>query len=247
MIDKQKCLQLAHELIEIIEVDDDEQIKLVLDDLMKLHETELFGELGKLTRDLHDALSGFQIDSGFSNLAEKEIPDAKERLNYVITMTDDAAHKTLSAIEACFPVADDIENHAKELGGKWEKFRKRDMNVEEFRAMSADLENFLASTSKSTALMNSKLNEVLMAQGFQDLSGQIIRKVIKLVQDVEDNMVEIIRIAGKGMTPSDDSTTQEQQKIEKSELSGPAIPGMEEATIVSGQDEVDDLLSSLGF
>ena len=76
MIDKQKCLQLAHELIEIIEVDDDEQIKLVLDDLMKLHETELFGELGKLTRDLHDALSGFQIDSGFSNLAEKEIPDA---------------------------------------------------------------------------------------------------------------------------------------------------------------------------
>lgn len=243
-------LACAKTLVVSLEANDITASKKSLDNLIRLHETDLFRELGKLTRELHEALSGFQLDSDFSNLAQKDIPDARERLNYVITMTDDAAHKTLNAIEACFPIANKLESDANQLHDKWVRFRHRDMGIDEFRELSIELDHFLTKTTDNSTTLQTKLNEVLMAQGFQDLSGQIIRRVINLVQDVENNMVNLIRLSGQAITSdtyTDTDTDSQQNKEKEAALEGPLIPGIEVEGSVSGQDDVDDLLSSLGF
>ena len=89
--------------------------------------------------------------------------------------------------------------------------------------------------------MHASLSEVLMAQDYQDLTGQIIRKVITLVQNVEQKLVKLVRITGNKLDDSKGATD------DKKELSGPAIPGLDQGDQVTNQDDVDDLLSSLGF
>ena len=89
-----------------------------------------------------------------------------------------------------------------------------------------------------------------MAQDYQDLTGQIIRRVITLVQDVENSLVELVRITGQRMQPSavaEVSAEKEKEKEKDIEACGPAVPGVDKGDIVSSQDDVDDLLSSLGF
>lgn len=88
-----------------------------------------------------------------------------------------------------------------------------------------------------------------MAQDYQDLTGQIIRRVIALVEEVEGNLVQLVRISGQRIV--DDPQRSERKQSEASERmqkgEGPSIPGGDNEGVVSGQDEVDDLLSSLGF
>ncbi len=87
------------------------------------------------------------------------------------------------------------------------------------------------------------MNEVLLAQGFQDVTGQIIRRVIGLVQDVEESMVELIRLSGQPGSIQDDRSEQSTEP----HLEGPTVPGVEQGKMMENQDDVDDLLSSLGF
>lgn len=83
-----------------------------------------------------------------------------------------------------------------------------------------------------------------MAQGFQDLTGQIIRKVIALVSDLEEKLVELLRISGR---PQDEQQAEEKPEAKTPSAHGPAVPGVDKGDLVAGQDDVDDLLSSLGF
>ncbi len=223
----------------------------VIDELGRIREQSLFRELGKMTRQLHDSLTSFAVDSRMHSLAESDIPDAKARLNHVITMTEDSANRTLTAVESTLPIAEQLQRSAGDLHEKWGRFRNKDMNVDEFRSMSKEIDDFLSVTCDNAGQIHGNLSEVMMAQGFQDLTGQIIRRVINLVQEVEDNLVELIRLSGGIET----EVATEQMAAEKSAQDadlmqglGPRVPGTSEnAGSVSGQDEVDDLLSSLGF
>jgi len=239
-------LSHAQSLIESLESGDIDSVRQIMDDIASLRESDLFCEMGKLTRELHDSLNTFKLDTKLSGLAESEIPDAKERLNHVITMTEEAADKTLTAVEAAIPLSDEIKANGLELQARWDKFKDRKLSVEEFRELSKDLDNFFPQITEGSVILNDKLNEILMAQGFQDLTGQIIRRVITLVQDVEQGLVDLIKMssvpeaskAGKKATQEGLETTAE----------GPVIPGVAHASeTLDGQDDVDDLLSSLGF
>jgi len=218
-----------------------------IDELGRIREQSLFRELGKMTRQLHDSLTSFALDSRMQSLAESDIPDAKARLNHVITMTEDSANRTLTAVESTLPIAEQLQNSANDLHEQWERFRNKDMNVDEFRSMSKEIDAFLSVTRDNAGRIHGNLSEVMMAQGFQDLTGQIIRRVINLVQEVEDNLVELIRLSGSVETEAGDKATA-QQKNELMQGVGPQVPGVGDTSgSVSGQDEVDDLLSSLGF
>ncbi len=233
----------AQELISALEQNDKTSIDSLLDELTKQRETQLFQELGKLTRELHESMSNFKLDARISDLTEQDIPDAKERLNYVITMTEDSANRTMDAVEAALPVSENIKNRANELHNEWTRFRERDMNVDQFRQLSTDLDNFFPLINEGSTMVHDHLNKILLAQDFQDLTGQIIRRVITLVQDVETSLVDLIKIAGKRMAP-----VETDQEVDKIKAEGPQIQGLDDANdIVSGQDDVDDLLSSLGF
>jgi len=238
-------LQNAQQLVDSIESGDLDKARSIMDEIASLREMDLFCEMGKLTRELHDSLNNFKLDEKIAGFAEQEMPDAKERLNHVIDMTQEAADKTLTEVEAAIPLSDDIKTSSLELQSRWSKFKDRQLSADEFRELSHDLEEFFPKISSGTVALNNHLNEILMAQGFQDLTSQIIKRVITMVHDVEEGLVDLIRMSGS-------TVQQNEKKNESGELDitaeGPVVPGVAHASeTVNGQDDVDDLLSSLGF
>ncbi len=226
------------DLLACMEKGNEEDAIEIIDELTTIRETELYQDMGKLTRELHDAISNFGIDDSINIMAEKSIPDARERLNYVISKTDEAANSTLEAVEESIPICNDLNKRALELHGSWQKFTKRELSADEFRQLSKDIDEFFVKTY-DISKVKEHLTSVLLAQEYQDLTGQIIKKVINLVGEVEDKLVGLIQITGAPQIS--------EEKDDSSSLDGPPVPGIAHKDTVSGQDEVDDLLSSLGF
>jgi len=232
----------AKDLLGCLERNDEEGAREIIDELALVRETELYQEMGKLTRELHDSISAFGMDTQIVNIAKEEIPDARSRLRHVIKLTDEAANSTLTAVEECVPLCDDLKNRSSALYEKWKRFVQRDMDISEFREMSGLIGQFLEDNTRETEAVRTRLNDILMAQTFQDLTSQIIKRVIALVEDVESNLVNLIKLTGKGNAELDKLVHEEDLLAPK----GPPVPGVDKG-VVSGQDEVDELLSSLGF
>jgi len=211
----------------------------IIDELTSIRETELYQDMGKLTRELHDAISNFGIDDSINVMAEKDIPDARERLSYVISKTDEAANITLEAVEESIPICSDLDDKASDLHKRWKKFTHRELSADEFRALSKDIYAFFE-TTHGLSTVKEHLTSALLAQEYQDLTGQIIKKVINLVENVEGKLVGLIQMTGAPQLKRNDES-------DASSLDGPPVPGIAHSDTVSGQDEVDDLLSSLGF
>ncbi len=237
--------QRIQELARMAEQGNAEGTERLIDELTNMREQSLFNELGKLTRQFHEALNSFRLDARISNLAEKDFPDAKERLRYVITMTNTSADRSLTAAEESLPLCESIGSQAANFKDEWERFTRREMSADEFRTMSGRLIEFFDQISDGSDQLKNNLNEVIMAQDFQDLTGQIITRVISLVDEMEISLVELIRISGQNLAPHAEAEKKEEEDRIKAE--GPAVPGLDTEGTVSGQDEVDDLLSSLGF
>lgn len=251
MTDKQQAdssrVEQAKALAVALEENNHAEVERLIDALASERDSSLFLELGKLTRQFHDAMMSFALDNRVVELTEKDIPDAKERLNYVISMTEQAADTTLNAIEEALPVSEAMAVSVEDLSARWDKFLHREMPFEEFKAMSKEISEHFVNSRDGLTLIQGKLNEVLMAQGFQDLTGQVIKRVIDLVHDVEQNMVELIRISGKRFVP--EAKLAEPTEEEHLLGAGPVVPGVDDrkGNTMASQDDVDDLLSSLGF
>ena len=227
-------------LAQTIESGNEQEAARQLDELTSLREKTLFNDLGRLTREFHEALQSFRLDSRIASIAEQEFPDARERLNYVVSMTAQSANRTMTAVEESMPICEELET-AVSLKDEWNRFTARKMSADEFRDLSRRIGEFLERAGSGAPKLRNNLQEVLMAQDFQDLTGQIIHRVVQLVDEVERNLVELVRISGQGLQ-------QRKEETEEDRLapSGPPVPGVDQGA-VSGQDEVDELLSSLGF
>lgn len=237
-------LELARALVGHLEQGNVSAAGLVIAELAGFAESQLFHEVGRLTRELHDSIKSFVIEARLADIAETEMPNAAERLRYVIATTEQAAHTTLGAVEDSLPLADALRSDAHQLEEQWERFSNRQLAVEEFRELSAALSQFLHVTQANAEELHNKLSEVLMAQGYQDLTGQVIRKVIDLVDDVEHKLVELLRLSGSGPLRQPPSAEPSPANIV---THGPTVPGLQSGNEVAGQDDVDELLSSLGF
>lgn len=246
-------LELARRLVEHLEAGEHEAANEVIRQLRHPFERELFDELGKLTRDLHEALNSFRGDSRLVELTQEDIPDAKERLNYVVSMTEQATHRTLNALDEGIPLLESLHDRSAELTERWTRFRNRELSVEEFRAFALELDAFFVASGQETERVKALMSEIMMAQDFQDLTGQIIRRVIRLVQELEENLVGLIRLSSSRMEPAKTAAKQAEDEwaagLEASRGHGPIVPNTQDSTadVVSGQDDVDALLSSLGF
>lgn len=238
---KTQRLEKAEALVSALKAGKDADAEQLIHELSNPKESDLFMEVGRLTRELHEAINGFLLDSKIADMANVEIPDAKERLTYVITMTKDSADRTLTAVEQSLPIVDEFGKNSESLLKEWENLRARLLKKDDFAVLSNSLITFLTQAQEDSATLHQNLSDVLMAQDFQDLTGQIISKVINLVHDVEEKLVKLVRITGGRM----------EEKIkdhnDPKELEGPAVPGVNQGDQMNSQDEVDDLLSSLGF
>jgi len=231
-------INTARKFVSALESKDHKSANNLLNELNSSDRSVIFQEIGKLTRELHDTLSSFEMDMNISGITQNEIPDAKKRLAYVIEKTDEAANTTLNIVEKYIPVCESLEKNSEELSADWNRFIAKEMNADDFRSLAKKIPKYIDENKASYSEIKSGMNEIILAQGFQDITGQIIRKVICLVQDVEDNLIRVIKFTGAVTEGSDKN---------KDELEGPQVPGLMSSDAVNSQDEVDDLLSSLGF
>lgn len=232
-------LDLAKDFVEALKNDNHEQADEILAMIAAERESRLFEEIGKLTRQLHNSLTTVKLDSQLAGLAENDIPDARQRLNYVIEKTEESANRTMDAIEEILPLSETIRTRSTQLMDDWSRFQRREMDVTEFKKMGNELVKFLGELESGSGKIHAGLNRILLAQDFQDLTGQVIRKVIDLVQDVEASLVGLIRTTGVQAAPK--------RKVSATEAEGPQMNAQDKQNVVNGQDDVDDLLSSLGF
>lgn len=211
----------------------------------------LFQEVGKLTRTLHTAIKNFHIDSGFDENSVTEMSrmeDASERLNYVIKLTERAANRTMDMVEETMPISSSLGDTARQLKPDWERLMRREMKPEEFRVLYHSVATFLDMATSDASKIDANLSNILLAQDYQDLTGQVIKKVITLVQEVQTNLVHLVRMAGEiDQIAGIRHEPLERIVINPTQAEGPIINPEKRDDVVTGQDDVDALLSSLGF
>jgi len=238
-------LALAKDLVACLEDGRESDASRVLGQLGGGHEGQLYREVGCLTRELHETINCFVHESNLADIAHSEIPDAAERLAHVIRMTEDASNTTLSAVEDAMPLAQVLSNDSRRLVDALERLQRPGNDDLDCLAVGKDLESFLRDTQANADALNTRLSQVLMAQEHQDLTGQIIQKVIELVRDVEAKLIELVRLSGARKLQPGNSHKGDRKS--DTGVHGPIVPGVDKVDGVTDQDEVDDLLSSLGF
>lgn len=193
--------------------------------------------VGIMTRQVHEALSTVLGDASLRD-AVAEIPDARQRLNYIVSMTEQAASRVLNATDIAQPLQSEIESSANKLHGEWSQAFANQLSVEEFRRLAEETHRFLGQASANSRLTNEQLLEIIMAQDFQDLTGQVIKRVVKIAQTLETELLSLLlEVTPADMLPVRDGTL----------LNGPVVDAIGRDDVVTSQEQVDDLLDSLGF
>ena len=238
----------VEELADALRTEDETAFFAAVDHIVHMREPGMFKELRQLTGDLQKALERFSIESRLQDIAENEIPDARARLTHVISMTDEAAHRTLDLVEQSGPLAERTAQEAAVLIDAFDTFKSRASGAQGYETvlqsidglvpLMKSVEKFLPAVRSNSELIRRNLADVLLAQGYQDLTGQIIRSVMKLVEELEASLTELSRLSGDVV---------EHASMGENSGHGPAVPGVTKGEIASGQTDVDALLSGLGM
>ena len=197
----------------------------------------VFQRLGQMTRQLHDTLRELGFDRALEEAA-KAIPDARQRLAYVAQMTEQAASRVLNATDVAKPIQDRLQSQAMGLSSRWDRLLGGDLSVEEFKTLAGDTHAYLNEVPKQTEATSEQLMEIMMAQDFQDLTGQVIKKIVDLAQSMETQLLQVLIEA---MPPDMKAGAPEGL------MNGPAMNAAGRSDVVNSQEQVDDLLESLGF
>ncbi|OHV12032.1 protein phosphatase CheZ [Kushneria phosphatilytica] len=207
---------------------------------------ELIARIGQLTRALHENMRELGLDQEVERAAQA-IPDARDRLNYIATMTEQAAERALSATEVAQPLQDKIEAQANGLAERWDSWFEQPIELGDARELVADTRAYLAWVPDQTRATNAQLLEIMMAQDFQDLTGQVIKKMMDVIREIERQLVQVLI----DNIPEEHRERNRTQKAEatgpSSLLNGPQVAAEKGDDVVSDQSQVDDLLDSLGF
>jgi len=237
-------------LSEALRGSDEAAFFTAVDHIVRMREPQTLTEIRRLTGDLQKALERFGIESRLADIAENEIPDARTRLAHVIRMTDEAAHRTLDLVEQSGPLAERTAREAGALITSLKSYRERPSSgtgfeaavrsIDAFLPVVRAVEVFLPAVRTDSDQIRKNLADVLLAQGYQDLTGQIIRSVIKLVEELEEALASLTKLSG-------DIVEHTTLGEDPDKGHGPVVPGVTRGDVASGQTDVDELLSGLGM
>jgi len=194
--------------------------------------------VGHMTRALHESLRGLGLDKLIERAAH-DIPDARDRLDYVARMSEQAAQRVLNATDAAGPLQDKLDEDAKALSANWAHVTQSVFSEEQYRLLAAQTQQYLAQVHVSTSSTKGHLMDIMMAQDFQDLTGQVIKKVTSIAQSLEQQLVQLL----VDFAPAE----VRREVAESGLLNGPQINPDGNTEVVANQSQVDDLLDSLGF
>ncbi len=191
---------------------------------------EVFQQLGHITRQLHDTLSQLGVMPKLQSAAEG-LPDARSRLNYIAEKTGAAADKVLNSVDHAKTEHSHIAAETRRIAAA--------IVADPVKAVaSGAVMNFVGDVEAATARIDGHLTDIMMAQDFHDLTGQVVAKVVALASDLEDSLVKLLLQA---------APPEQAQKVEATLLNGPVVDPQGRTDVVQNQGEVDDLLASLGF
>lgn len=192
--------------------------------------------VGQMTRSLHESLRGL----GFDELAERatyDIPDARDRLDYVARMTEQAAQRVLNATEAAGPIQEQLHTDATSLSADWQAVLQQPFSEARYQALAQQTLIHLQTSCDASTQTRQHLMDIMMAQDFQDLTGQVIKKVTELAHGLEQQLLQLL----VDYAPADSK-----RETNTGLLNGPQIKATG-VDVVADQTQVDDLLDSLGF
>jgi len=194
----------------------------------------MFERLGGIVRLLHDSLRELGYDKALTE-ASSQIVDAQDRLEYVASLTEQAANKVLNTLDEGMPAQDMLSKKAKEMDARWTELFAGKLNIDEFKALAGDAKQFAQTVAEATEAEKARLLDIMMAQDFQDITGQLIKKVVIITKTVEHELAELLR---DNAPPA----VREKLAAKPTLMTGPSMP-----SIALDQDNVDDLLADLGF
>ena len=198
---------------------------------------EVLSRIGHMTRALHESLRGLGLDKLIEKAAS-DIPDARDRLDYVARLSEQAAKKVLDATDSASPLQDAIETRSAELGKSWQALLDNGASEADWRALAARTIASLDESRAAAVTTRGELMNIMMAQDFQDLTGQVIGRITGIAQNLEKQLVQVL---------IDFAPSEIKRELDNGLLNGPQINPEGRSEVVADQGQVDDLLDSLGF
>jgi chemotaxis protein CheZ len=211
--------------------------------LDNLADKPMFERLGTIVRMLHDSLRELGYDRSLSEVAS-QIGDAKGRLEYIASLTEQAANKVLNAIDVGMPEQENMADTARGMEERWNALFEGRMSVEEFKTLAADSRQFATRVAASADAEKARLLDIMMAQDFQDITGQLIKKIVNITNKTEHELAQLL----KDNAPPEVRAAIEEAEAKAAEekpaelMQGPSVAG-----VALVQDDVDNLLAELGF
>ncbi len=197
--------------------------------------TEVFQQLGLITRQLHDTLHQLGVMPKLQSAADN-LPDARSRLSYIAKKTGEAADKVLNSVDRAKAEHASISTATREMASA--------IVADPVKAVATGaVMNFVVDVEAATARIDQHLTDIMMAQDFHDLTGQVVAKVVSLATELEDSLIKLLLQAA----PPDQAQKIEVQVQASQGLAGPVVDAEGRTDVVTNQGEVDDLLASLGF
>ncbi len=207
---------------------DTQELMLPADPMMV--SPEVFQQIGSITRLLHDTMQQLGVMPKLQ-VATDGLPDARSRLNYIANKTAEAANKVLNSVDQAKLDHAAISQATRDIA--------QAIVADPVRAVaSGAVLNFVHDVERRTTAIDGHLTDIMMAQDFHDLTGQVVAKVVTLANDLEDSLVKLL----VSVVPPD-----QREKVDPNVLHGPVVDAKGRTDVVADQGEVDDLLASLGF
>lgn len=194
---------------------------------------QMFQQLGAITRQLHDALKELGYVDKLKGTVE-QLPDAQSRLSYIARLTGEAAEKVLNHVDGAKTEQSQIVQRGRQLSDTITRVPGLAKAMPELLEWSQDV----VAQAEQT---DTRLTEIMLAQDFHDLTGQVISRVVQLAGTIEEQLLSLLLQSAPTGTPGQDKA------FEMQSPQGPVVDPEGRTDVVSGQKDVDDLLASLGF
>jgi chemotaxis protein CheZ len=235
--------KLLREKAEIL-LENLEQGNMTVQELMDINEARhdaLYQQIGKITRGLHEAIANLE----FANAETDNDRDLQARVGYVIDLTSEAANKTMDIAEETTPIAAELGSASEALRRDWKKLKNRELSAGEFRDLYQKIDDFLAYSEEKSNQLHTNLTDIVVTQGYQDLSGQVLQKIVAMLNATEGDLIKLLEVSAKMQDVDPKDADFSLLGNDKDLLAEGPLPGS--ASTLKSQEEVDDLLSDLGF